>query len=101
METDLDNLTPFIDAAHLEAKDLPLDDDRKAQVEKWLAAHFAAIRDKRVESKSIEGNKEDYAGKTEMGYSATQYGQQALMLDTSGQLGSSPDSNPVKFKHTG
>lgn len=101
LETDLTDLTPFIDTAHLEVKDLDLDDERKAQVEKWLAAHFAAIRDKRVESKSIEGNKEKYAGKTDMGYKSTQYGQQALLLDTSGGLEGSPDTDVVKFKHTG
>lgn len=101
LDTDLDNLQPFIDTAHLEVQELDLSDDRAAEVEKWLAAHFAAIRDKRVESKSIEGNREDYAGETDMGYNATQYGQQALLLDTSNELGSEPNTENVKFKHTG
>jgi len=101
LDTDLDNLTPFIDTAHLDVKDLEYSDDRLAQIEKWLAAHYAAIRDKRVESKSIEGDREDYAGETGMGYNATQYGQQALMLDKEGQLDTTTDTKDVKFKHTG
>jgi hypothetical protein len=59
------------------------------QIELWLSAHFLAIRDQRVESEGVAGEwQARYQGKTGMGFSATTYGQQALLLDTTGTLAS-------------
>lgn len=99
LDTDIADLTPFIDTAHLEVKDLTYSDDRKIQIEKWLAAHFASVRDSELDSKTVDGNREDYAGETGQGYESTRYGQQALSLDVEGQLGSG--SKRVSFNYVG
>lgn len=99
LDTDLTDLTPFIDTAHLEVKNLSYSEERKVQIEKWLAAHFASIRDKEVDAKVIEGDREDYAGETGRGYESTRYGQQALSLDVKGELGSG--TKRVSFDYVG
>lgn len=84
-------INAFINTAHhLVQEDLlnkGLSSDLLTEIELWLAAHFLAIRDKRVEKESV-GNEwsATYQGKTKMGFEATTYGQQALMLDTTGSL---------------
>lgn len=61
---------------------------RLAEIEKWLSAHFVAIDDgsARVAEKEIGEAKDKYEGKTDMGLKFTRYGQQAMMLDTTGAL---------------
>lgn len=101
LETDLANLQPFIDTANVIVQDIDVSDELKTEIEKWLAAHFASMRDQRVDSKSISDKSEDYEGETGMGYQATRYGQQAMQLDPTGTLAESGGGQKVKFKHTG
>lgn len=93
IETDLagDELNVFINTAHYLVQENLLNKGLSAniltQIELWLSAHYLAIRDQRVEEEWVGGEwKAKYQGKTAMGFEATTYGQQALMLDTSGSL---------------
>jgi hypothetical protein len=95
IETDLSDslVNAFINTAHYFIQENLLDKGLSAdiltQIELWLSAHFLAIRDPRVESEGIAGEwQARYQGKTGMGFEATTYGQQALMLDTTGTLAS-------------
>ena len=94
VDTDLTNaqINNFINAAHLLVVQADLAGSGLAEallveIERWLSAHFLSIRDKRVEQESVGGEwSAKYQGKTDMGLEATTYGQQALALDTSGEL---------------
>lgn len=85
-----DNVLQFIEAAnvlvtkHLVAS-APGDAVLK-NVELWLSAHFYAMYRRRLESGSAGDTSEKYEGKTDMYFEATTYGQQALALDTTGEL---------------
>ena len=87
-------LTPFIEtASNLVDKveecdtDGKNDDDDLELIERWLAAHFAAITNPQLTSKSL-GSASSSFQKGTVGESlrATLFGQQALALDTSGCL---------------
>lgn len=56
------------------------------EIHKYLAAHFASLRDQRVESEQVADVRKSYQGKTGMYLESTYYGQMALTLDTSGTL---------------
>lgn len=83
-------LTPFINAASSLVTrvcgDAGYSDDDLALIETWLAAHFVAIRDPRLSSRSVGSASGSYQGQTTMMLSATTYGQQAMLLDTEGGL---------------
>lgn len=64
-----------------------LGDDLLTEIETYLAAHLLSLRDQRVERESIAGEySATYQGKTGMGLEATLYGQQVLLLDTTGSM---------------
>lgn len=71
-----------------------LSDGRLAAIEKYLACHFCALKDPRLESENIAGEWSfKVQGKTAMHLDATFYGQQAKLLDTTGtldELGANP-----------
>ena len=84
-------LTAFIAAANLMVTKLAasdcggsLTDDELKEIERWLAAHFAAIADPKLamESESFEGARQVYArgSKDEIGVLSTQFGQMANTL---------------------
>ena len=87
-----DQVTPFITPANLLVSDAlsgsGFGADRLKEIEKWLSAHFVAIDDAsaRVTEKEVGEASEKYEGKTDMGLKFTRYGQQAMMMDTSGKL---------------
>jgi len=103
METDLTNLDPFIQTAHTEVSELSYEEQRKTQIELWLAAHFVLLRERELDSKTNKDQKESYGWEKGKGYEATRYGQQALALDKGNELSSGADSpsSDVAFRHTG
>ena len=92
LETELTEaqLSAFVNSAHylIQANLLSsgLSSDVLTEIHKYLAAHFASLRDQRIESERVADVSMKYQGKTDMGLNATFYGQTALMLDTSGSL---------------
>jgi len=63
-----------------------ISDELLASIEKWLAAHFVAIRDQKPKSEKIGDASITYHGTSGKGLEFTPYGQQALLLDTTGRL---------------
>jgi hypothetical protein len=96
LETDLSDaiLNAFINAAYTfrieYLASAGLSAAALAEIEKWLAAHFAAVsRQRQEESENIAGEYSvKYTGKTDMFLSSTLYGQMALSFDPSGTLAS-------------
>lgn len=85
----------FINVAHHQVEQLPttVPEVIKTDIEKYLSAHFLALKDKRVESEDVGDVSYDYAGDTGMGLEATQYGQQARDIDPSGGLAQLQNQN--------
>jgi hypothetical protein len=55
-------------------------------IETWLAAHFYAIRDMRPSQEHAGSVGQSFMHRVDLGFANTQYGQQAIMLDTNGGL---------------
>lgn len=85
-------LSAFINTAHnlIQANLLSsgLGETILTEIHKYLAAHFASLRDLRLQKERVADVSYDYQGKTDMGFRSTLYGQMALALDTSGKLAS-------------
>ena len=89
----VEDLTPYITIANsliekvivAQFPDAHTEDHLK-EIERWLSAHFAAIRYTRTSSESIGEVKESYQYKVDLDLRCTMYGQQAIILDTSGAL---------------
>ena len=87
-----DEVENFITPANLIVTDVLTGSGHSAallkEIEKWLSAHFVAIDDKSariVEEKAGDATNK-YEGRTGMRLNFTRYGQQVLLLDTSGSL---------------
>jgi len=84
------DLTPFIEAAnHIVTRvctDSDYADTELELIERWLAAHFYAIRDPRVADEAAGSVSQRFQYKVDLNLSVTTYGQQAMMLDTEGNL---------------
>jgi hypothetical protein len=82
----------FINAANYTVTELignnsDLSDNQKKEIERWLAAHLiACAREPQPQSEGVGEARISYQGKTAMGLQATLYGQQAMLLDTTGTL---------------
>ena len=90
LDTDLET-TPFIAAATLMIDAYLISAGLPAvlltEIERWLAAHLACIRDPRFREARTGGDAMVFErGQAGQGLSATSYGQQVLLLDTSGIL---------------
>jgi len=99
IDTDIEDTTPFITIANLlvtaKLSGESLEDAHLKEIERWLAAHFVAIRDPRALSEGIGDARVTYTFESGKGLEATPYGQQVLTLDTTGkmkQLGKTPVS---------
>lgn len=69
-----------------------------AEIERWLTAHFLAIRKPQKKSQTIGGASESYnLPNPGIGIAGTAYGQQAIALDSSGTLANIGKSS-VSFK---
>lgn len=90
LNTEVDT-TPFITTANLivteELGTSTLSDARLKQIELYLAAHFATLRDPQVKSEKVGDASVTYAVDSKgKGLETTAYGQTALALDTTGTL---------------
>lgn len=85
VDDDID-VAPFIDTASQLVEELCVpaaySDERLELIERWLAAHFYAIRDNRRSSESIRGIQETFQFRVDLNLNATMYGQQVQLLDT-------------------
>lgn len=86
-----EQLYSFINTAHqlVESTLLStsLGSDMLTEIELWLSAHFASIRDQRPSEESIgQEYRVKYQGQTGQGLQSTTYGQTALALDYTGSL---------------
>jgi len=95
IDTDLSNsiITAFIEDASALVDELFEDETEigtslLARIEKWIAAHFVAIRDPRIKTEKIGDASVTYRGSVGAGKGLefTPYGQQALLLDPTGRL---------------
>ncbi len=92
IDTDLTDLTPFIAAAHIivseDLKNKGFTNRRLTEIERWLAAHFVAMREDgaRLTGKEVGDAQYTFGGELGEDLKFTRYGQQALVLDTSGTL---------------
>jgi hypothetical protein len=55
-------------------------------IERWLAAHFYAIRDPRAVMEKAGPVSQTIESKIDLYFSVTRYGQQAMLIDTNGGL---------------
>ena len=89
LDTDIDT-TPFITAANLIVTDIlgtsDLNSDLLMEIERWLAAHLASVRDQQPSRERIGDAEIYYRGTSGLGLNATLYGQQVMMLDTTGAM---------------
>lgn len=87
IDTSLTDLTAFILVASQQVDRISgLGTAVLKEIERWLAAHFVSIRDKRTSKDNVGDSSHTYEGKTGMGLEFTRYGQQAKLLDTTGTL---------------
>lgn len=86
-------LDPYLEAANslvtdivLPAYDPPATPAKLELVERWLSAHFYSVRDPVSISEWISSLRTFYEYKVDLHLNLTRYGQQAILLDTSGSL---------------
>jgi hypothetical protein len=84
------DLSPFVGAANNLVNQVCLtsgySDATLKEIEKWLAAHFACQPDPRAQDQKIGESTDWFEGKTGMFLANTRYGQQAMILDSAGNL---------------
>lgn len=89
VDEDID-ITPFIDTANMLVTDVcgesEYSDAKLELIERWLSAHFYAVRDPRAIDEAVKGISERTESKVDLGLDFTRYGQQAKILDTEGNL---------------
>lgn len=85
-------MNAMINTAHLVVEERlgtsGLSEDTLEQIELWLSAHFACMRDPRKKQLKVDEVSVTYQGEVEMGLKGTMYGQQAMALDSTGALAS-------------
>jgi hypothetical protein len=96
------NLEPFITAAAMvvgrRLATLAYTADELAEIERWLAAHFATVPEGQLRAEQAGQARDDIAIKIDLGLDQTTYGQTARVLDTLGGLaGVGAPQKRVKF----
>ncbi len=88
-----DDYEPHIEAASLLVDELCVDtsdhtytDARKEMIERYLAAHFFTVQTGQVTEEQAGPVREKVAFKIDLYLNNTKYGQQAIVLDTAGNL---------------
>jgi hypothetical protein len=100
VDSDID-LAPFIEVANELVTEccgeLGYTENRLTLIEDWLAAHFYAQRDPRLQSEGLGSLVSTFEGRTDLGLNNTRFGQQAMRLDTQGGLAALEDiaKNPI------
>jgi len=104
--TELTDLDAFIAAANTIVEDnlvgKGLSTARLKEIERWLAAHFTAMKEDsaRVVEEEVRESRNRYGENTRgvlgEGLKLTRYGQQAMVLDTTGAL-IALNSTPARF----
>lgn len=61
-------------------------DDQLFEIERFLAAHFVAMRQRQTAKEGFGDATREYGGKFGLGLDFTQYGQQVKLLDYKGVL---------------
>lgn len=88
--TETDSITAQMDTAHLLVDEHlvghDMSEDRLEQIELWLAAHFCSVVTPKSASEGAGPVSQNFQGSTALNFNVTVYGQQALILDTSGRL---------------
>lgn len=97
IDTDKINLLPFIDAANALVTEVLGETDLSStllkEIERWMSAHFIAMSGSdsdagEVVEEEVGESRVKYTFDRGTGFSNTRYGKQAIMLDTTGRLGS-------------
>ena len=90
IETSLTDVGAFITAANLMVTNFlsgeSLTDAHLKEVERWLAAHLIAMRERQIQMTKTGESMDQYGGRFGKGLEFTQYGQQVLIMDTTGKL---------------
>jgi hypothetical protein len=91
IDTDIsEDLAPFIETANNIVDQVCLDsgysDATLELIERWLSAHFYNQRDPLASQEAVKGVSVTYEGRTYTGFRNTRFGQQAMMIDTAGNL---------------
>jgi hypothetical protein len=90
IETTIDDISPFITAANIVVTDRLSGEGLSAsllkEIERWLSAHFIAMRERQAESEKLGDASSKWGGRFGRGLDFTQYGQQVKILDTTGIL---------------
>lgn len=90
------NIDAFITAANLLVTQVCTDSSLSVallkEIERWVAAHFVAIREPKALSRKAGPFSETSMSKVGLGLKVTHWGQQAMILDTSGALAAASES---------
>jgi hypothetical protein len=94
--TTIEDISAFIISANIMVTDVlgdsGLSDDRLKEIERWLAAHFVAMKDggARAVEEEVGRSRRRMGEATRQilgqGLKLTRFGQQAMILDTTGKL---------------
>jgi hypothetical protein len=83
-------LTPFIETASALVEEIctpaGYDAARLELIERWLSAHFYAVRESRRDFEGAGTVQQSLQSKVDLGFDVTHYGQMAMRLDTKGGL---------------
>lgn len=66
--------------------DTTTSDDTLKEIERNIAAHFLCALDPQVKEKAVNKARDSYTGQFKMRLESTSYGQNAMLLDTTGNL---------------
>lgn len=97
-----DDLSPFVATAQLVVDEhlstLGLSSGLLREIGKYLAAHFALLKEGQVKSESVGPTSTSFNMASGQGLASTTLGQQAISLDPTGTLYqlANPDKSPAK-----
>ena len=96
LDTNLEDneIDSFITTANLQVNDTLSDSglslEKLTEIEKYLAAHFiVTTRERQASREEVDNAKVNYTGNYGKYLEMTSYGQQVIMLDTTGKLAES------------